>query len=144
MAMTVELDIRPLTRRIGAEITGIHLNTDLAPAQIAALHDALMAHGVIFLRDQHLSPEALKRLGRHFGALVIHSAVPGLSDHPEVVAIHADENSTFVAGEDWHSDLSEHAEPPMGSILHMHRLPPTGGDTLFSCMHTAYEALSPR
>ena len=30
----------------------------------------------------------------------------------------------------------------MGSILHLHTLPPTGGDTLFSSMYAAYDALS--
>ena len=30
----------------------------------------------------------------------------------------------------------------MGSILHLHTLPPVGGDTLFASMYAAYDALS--
>ncbi|PZU57630.1 MAG: taurine dioxygenase [Sphingobium sp.] len=137
------LDVRPMTKRIGAEIFGIDLAKPLGNREVSELHDALMEHQVIFFRDQHLDHDSHKRLGRCFGDLAYHSGVAGLPDHPEIVAIHADEKSTFVAGENWHSDLSEDAEPPMGSILYMHTLPPEGGDTLFSSMYAAYDALSP-
>lgn len=137
------IEVRPMTRRIGAEIFGIDLTRPLGNRAVSELHDALMEHQVIFFRDQPLDHESHKRLGCYFGDLVRHSGVSGLPDHPEIVAIHADETSTFVAGENWHSDLSEDAEPPMGSILYMHTLPPVGGDTLFSSMYAAYDALSP-
>lgn len=56
--------------------------------------------------------------------------------------IHADADSKYIAGDNWHSDLSCDPEPPMGSILYMHTMPEDGGDTLFSSMTAAYEALS--
>jgi taurine dioxygenase len=56
--------------------------------------------------------------------------------------IHADAASTRVAGERWHSDVSCDPEPPMGSILRLHTVPERGGDTLFSSMYAAYDALS--
>ena len=67
--------------------------------------------------------------------------VPG---HDEVTIIHADKDSKYVAGEDWHSDMSCDPEPPLGSILYMHVIPPVGGDTVFSSMYAAYDALSDR
>ena len=136
------IEVRPMTRKIGAEIFGVDLNEPLEPNVQAALHDALMQYQVIFFRDQHLTHDSHKRFGSYFGEFAYHSGVSGLEDNPEIVRIHADENSTFVAGEDWHSDLSEDAEPPMGSILYMHTLPSDGGDTLWSSMYAAYDALS--
>jgi taurine dioxygenase len=56
--------------------------------------------------------------------------------------IHADEKSRHVAGEDWHSDVSADAEPPMGSVLYLKQVPEVGGDTLFASMYAAYDALS--
>ena len=137
------IDVRPMTKRIGAEVFGLDLSQPLGNQAFSELHDALMQHQVLFFRDQQLTHESHKALGRSFGKLALHSGVSGLAEHPEIVAIHADETSKFVAGEDWHSDLSEDAEPPMGSILYMHTLPDTGGDTLFSSMYAAYDALTP-
>jgi taurine dioxygenase len=137
------LEVRPLTPRIGAEISGVDL-TCPTNHQLQEIADALAEHQVVFFRDQHLDHESHKAFGRAFGPLAIHSGVSGLADHPEIVAIHADENSKNVAGENWHSDLTMNAEPPMGSILYMHTVPPIGGDTLFASMYAAYDALSPR
>jgi taurine dioxygenase len=137
------LDVRPLTARIGAEIGGVDLRSP-TNRQLEEIGAALAQYQVIFFRDQRLDHESHKAFGRAFGPLAIHSGVSGLPEHPEIVAIHADETSKNVAGESWHSDLTMNAEPPMGSILYMHTLPPIGGDTLFASMYAAYDALSPR
>ncbi|HEY1751669.1 MAG TPA: TauD/TfdA family dioxygenase [Caulobacteraceae bacterium] len=140
----VDITVTPLTPRIGAEIGGVDLREPLNQPQIERLKQALADHLVLFFRGQPIGHEAHKRFGRAFGELALHSAVAGLDDHPEIVAIHADAQSTYVAGEDWHSDLTCDAEPPLGSILHLHTVPETGGDTLFSSMYAAYDALSER
>ena len=137
------LEIVPLTARIGAEIRGVDLARP-TNHQLEEIADAIATHQVIFFRDQHLSHDEHKAFGRAFGELAIHSGVPGLPDHPEIVPIHADETSKNVAGENWHSDLTMNAEPPMGSILYMPVIPPIGGDTMFASMYAAYDALSPK
>ena len=138
------LNVKPLTNVIGAEIGGVDLTKPLSNRQTVELREAIAEYQVIFFRDQKLDHESHIRFGRLFGPLVIHSGVSGLPDYPEIVAIHADENSKNVAGENWHSDLTMDAIPPMGSILYIHTLPAVGGDTLFSSMYAAYDALSDR
>ncbi|MEH0198394.1 TauD/TfdA family dioxygenase [Caulobacter sp. CCNWLY153] len=138
------LEVKPMTRRIGAEVFGVDLGQPLSNRQFEELHQALTQYQVLFFRDQQMTHDAHKALGRKFGPLAIHSGVPGLADHPEVVAIHADENSKFVAGESWHSDLTCDPEPPLGSILHMPIVPDDGGDTVFASMYAAYDTLSDR
>ena len=137
------IQVQKLTPHAGAEIHGVDLAQPLDERTFKEIHDALIEHGVIFFRDQHLTPDEQKAFGRLFGELHLHPAAPSLLPaHPEILVIHADENSKRVAGEDWHSDVSCDPEPPMGSILYMHELPPVGGDTLFASMYAAYDTLS--
>lgn len=138
------ISVTPVTPRIGANIEGITLTKPLSNRQVEELHLALAEHQVLFFRDQPLDEEAHKRVGRYFGELHIHPNVPGPEGHPEILPIHADANSKRINGEYWHSDVSCDAEPPLGSILYLHTVPTSGGDTLFASQIAAYEALSPR
>ena len=101
-----------------------------------------MRHLVLFFREQPLAPEQHLALGRRFGPLHVHPAAPYAEGNPELMLIHTDRDSFRHNGEDWHSDVSSDAEPPMASILHLHRVPERGGDTLFANMYSAYESLS--
>ena len=137
------IQVQKLTPHVGAEISGADLSRPLDERTFKEIHAALVDNGVIFFRDQHLTPDQQKDFGRLFGELHVHPAAPSLLEgHPEILVIHADENSRHVAGENWHSDVSCDPEPPMGSVLYMHELPPVGGDTLFASMYAAYDALS--
>ena len=139
----VSIQVDKLTPHAGAEIRGVDLAQSLDERTFKEIHDALIDNGVIFFRDQHLTPDQQKSFGRLFGELHVHPAAPSLLEgHPEILVIHADEKSRRVAGEVWHSDVSCDPEPPMGSILYMHELPPVGGDTLFASMYAAYDGLS--
>ncbi len=138
------IQVAPVTPHLGAEISGVDLSGVLSNRQVSELHTALAEHQVIFFRDQRLDYDSAKALGRHFGELHIHPNTPGPEGHPEILPIHADGNSKRIAGERWHSDVSCDPEPPLGSILYLHTVPPVGGDTLFSSQSAAYEALSPR
>ncbi len=137
-----EFHIERLTPTIGAEVKNFQLSEPMDQSRFGELHEALTTHQVLFFRDQNLTLDQHKQFARQFGELHIHPGIPGPEGHPEVIPIHTDATSTRIAGEDWHSDVSCDAEPPMGSILHLHTVPETGGDTLFSSMYAAYEALS--
>jgi taurine dioxygenase len=127
----------------GAEISDIDLSQPLNNQTIEALTTTLAEHCVLFFRDQKITPEQQKVLGRYFGELHLHPAWPRLVDgHPEVMEIYTDKNSKRIAGENWHSDVSCDAEPPLGTILYMIETPPVGGDTFFANTYAAFDALS--
>ena len=138
------IEITPMTPRIGAEVSGIDLTKALGNQQFQELHDALMEHSVLFFRNQDVDVEQHKNFGRLFGDLHIHPGSPPPPGHPEILIVHADKDSKHIAGENWHSDVTCDAEPPMGSILHLWEVPKSGGDTLFASMEAAYDDLSER
>ena len=136
------IEVRELTPGIGATISGVNLAEPLGNQTYQEVHDALMTHQVVFFHDQPMTLDQHLALGRSFGELHVHPGSPPPEGYPEVLVIHADANSTKISGEQWHSDVSCDEEPPMASILHLHTVPESGGDTIFASMYRAYDALS--
>ena len=139
----MSIEIVPTAAALGAEIRGVNLARPIDDETFAAIERAYNDHGVIFFRDQHISPDQHLAFGRKFGDLHVHPAAPNEGD-PALMRIYADKDSPRANGEGWHSDVSCDLEPPMGSILYIKQCPPHGGDTLFASMYAAYEALSDR
>lgn len=139
----MSLEISPLTPVIGAELSGVDL-ANLTAEEFAQIRQALVDHQVIFFRDQpRLTPVVQVAFAKKFGDLHTHPAAPHLENHPEVFVIHAHKDSKVANGNGWHTDVSCDEAPPMGTMLQIHQLPQTGGDTLWASMFAAYESLSP-
>ncbi len=138
-----QIEVEPLTPTIGAVVSGVDLTQPVDDALLSEIHTAWMEHLVLFFRAQPMSPDQHLAFGRRFGELHIHPAAPYAQDTPELMVIHTDKDSFRNNGERWHSDVSADEEPPMGSLLHIHQVPSRGGDTSWSNMYAAYEALSP-
>lgn len=139
------LTAAPLTPVIGAEIEGVDLSRPLSDAQLADVRQAFADHQVLIFRDQKIDRESHKRFGRCFGELHVHPLNRQASeDDPEILIVKTTRNSKFTAGDGWHTDVTCDARPPMGSMLYITRVPELGcgGDTLFSSMYEAYDALS--
>ena len=136
------IDVECVTPRIGAIVHGADLTLPISDPLFEEIHAAWMDHLVLFFRDQPMTPTQHLAFGRRFGELHIHPAAPYVDDNPALMRIHTDSDSHRNNGQGWHSDVSADEEPPMASILHIHETPGQGGDTLWSNMYDAYEALS--
>ena len=136
------IQVEPLTGALGAEVHGVDLAQDLGAEVVADLHRALMDHLVIFFRDQIMTPEQQKALGRRFGELHIHPITEPMKGHPEIIEVIKEADELGNWGDEWHTDLTALPEPPLGSILYAKEVPPFSGDTQFSNMYLAYETLS--
>ncbi len=134
---------KPFAPNLGAEITGVDLSQTISEAEFSEIEAAFLAYQVLFFKDQkEIPPQVHIDLGKRFGPLHSHPAAPTMAGYPEIFEIHATRHSKVANGEFWHSDVSCDEEPPLGTMLQIHILPPCGGDTMFSNMYAAYDALS--
>ena len=149
------MDVVRLTGTLGARIDGVDLTRELSPSTVADIRAALVAHRVIFFRDQHMTPTQQVAFGRRFGELTpAHPLVGGLDDaHPEVLVLDsldyklgvgdrgsANGKSTSYNNR-WHTDVTFSETPPMASILAAKKIPSYGGDTLWADLIDAYNTL---
>jgi taurine dioxygenase len=134
--------VSPLTPRIGAEIEGIDIGSNLSNEDIAEVYKALLRYKVIFFRDQNVGEEQHIAFARRFGDLEIHPVTP--ADQPYREIFHLRTVPHRKTGADmWHSDVTWRETPSLGSILRGRTIPKVGGDTMWADMVAAYEGLSP-
>ena len=136
-----QLEIRPLSGVLGAEVTGVDLR-DLSDTTFDLVEQAFVDHHVVVFRDQDLAPEDQLTFGRRFGELDTHPFVHGNPDHPELLEVITVPEDRVNFGGGWHTDVTFLAEPDLGSILYAVEPPSVGGDTLFANQHAAYDSLS--
>ena len=143
MAQTLtELPIAPAC---GSFVENFDILT-ASDGEIETLSNLLAERGVVFLRDQHLTPEDQVAVTARFGAVLRVPYVKHLDEHPDIIAVlkEADEKKISTFGGTWHSDFSFLDQPPSLTVLYGREIPQFGGDTLWSSQYAAFEALSPR
>ncbi|MFT5450005.1 MAG: taurine dioxygenase [Gammaproteobacteria bacterium] len=136
------ITVQPLSGALGAEIDGISIADGVDDETIAEVRQALLDHQVIFFRDQQLNDDTHKAFTARFGTIFVHPNYDLGQGDPEIVRLVREPGDSSVAGEEWHTDTTMMAQPPMGSMLYALDVPPYGADTLFANQYLAYEALS--
>lgn len=136
------IEVAPIAGALGAEISGVDLAA-VSDETIAEIRAAWLEHLVVFFRDQPLEPEAFLAFARRIGEPVEYPFVRGIDGYPEIIAVAKLPNETVNFGGIWHSDTVYLERPPMATLLVAREVPPFGGDTMWSNMYAAYDALSP-
>lgn len=136
------MQVKKISGAIGAELSGLDLSRGLNAEGAAEIRKAFLAHQVIFIKDQHLSPQQFIDFARHMGEPIEYPFLKGLDDFPQIIEVKKLEHETVNFGGIWHSDTTYLDVPPMGSMLLSREVPPFGGDTMFANQYMAYETLS--
>lgn len=132
------LDVEPVTTNVGAIIRGLDLREPADAATVEAVHQAVLAHGVVFFPGLDITKDQLGAFVENFGTPI---AEPATSYSTEPLG-ESDMGPTRRSTSVWHSDTSFVEEPPGLTFLRAVTLPPVGGDTCWASMYAAYDALS--
>lgn len=158
MQTVMDVEVRPLSKACGAEILGVDLREELPKHVVERIKKAWLDHLVIVFRDQDITQEEQLRFAAHFGELGQRKKAPdALAERTEgtkqidrriLLVSNIKENGksigAFGDGDMWFHIDSGYAEKPYNyTFLFGLELPKEGGNTLFSNMYAAYDALSP-
>ena len=147
------LRIEPVGKHTGGEVTGVDVK-QLDDEGFAPIYAAWLKYGVIVVRDQELEIEDFLRYSRRFGHVIPHpSKSTRHPDYPEITTLGVDKfnpdgtlNEAIYkrGGASFHTDGAYDAVAFKATQLYALAIPSTGGDTYFSSMYMAYDALPER
>src|SRR3984893_4776684 len=157
-AVARKAEVKPLSAACGAEISGVDLSKPLSAHEVEAIKDAWGKHLVLVFRGQQVSQDDQLRFASYFGDLGSRKKAPeqlrtraeGIQqDHEKVllvtnIKVDGQPIGAFGDGEFWfHIDSGYSPRPYKYTFLYALELPSRGGNTMFSNMYKAYEAVPP-
>lgn len=136
------MEVKRIAGALGAEIHGVDLARQLDADTAASIRAVWLEHGVVFFRGQSLDSRQYMAFAHAMGTPVEYPFVRGLPEFPHIIEVKKLEHERTNFGGMWHTDTTYLETPPSATMLLAHEVPPYGGDTEFSSMTAAYEALS--
>ncbi|GES62164.1 tfdA family taurine dioxygenase [Aspergillus terreus] len=159
-----------LTPVIGREYHGLQvadiLKSENCDRVITDLAVTISRRGVVFLRNQDVTPQQMREFGEKLTALAGCPESSGLHVHPlteegselgdQISVISSEKqkkggglthqlsDTSRFASVGWHTDISFERVPSDYAMLKIHTLPETGGDTLWASGYEIYDRLSPQ
>ena len=139
--------VAPLTGAMGAEIRGVDLTRPLDAETRREILRAFHQYLVVYFPEQKLDDAQHLAFARLFGPDVLRvPQLPSVEGEPDIQIVQreAEDTESYVVGGNWHTDSTFMEKPPLCVIMRAVEVPEYGGDTAFSNMYLAYEALSPK
>ena len=149
------IQVSPLHPTLGAEVRGVDLTRALTSEVFAEIEAAFNSYGILVLPGQPVSDEQQLAFSRLFGPLEVNPNYAGakMRLRPDVADIsNLDAEGRVLARDDrrnlfnlgnqlWHTDSSFKQIPAKCSLLSARELPSSGGETEFTDLRAAWDAL---
>ena len=149
--LRLPITVRPLTAKLGAEISGVKLAEAISDEVFDAIYQAYLRYQVLLFPPQELPPGRQVEFARQFGEVQIHVMNQYHADgFPELYRLsnldeqgrpngkHPDKGTLY-----WHTDGSWRRVTGQATIIYGEVVPKVGGETHFCDMYGAYERLDP-
>ena len=147
------MEVKKLGPRIGVAVRDVNVKT-LDDASFAPIYQAWLDYNILVVPDQELTIEDFLAYSRRFGRIEPHpSKSTRHPDYPEITMLGINKfgsdgkliEAVYRRGaEGWHTDGAYDDVPFKATQLYGVAIPSQGGNTLFSDMYAAYEALPER
>ena len=152
------IDIRPLTKHIGGEVSGIDIRRPLSQQEVAAIDAGMDRYAVLVFHGPVITDEEQLAFTLQFGAIqpaegtnvtkpqdrrldVRFSDVSNVAKSGELMEREHRRRLFSLGNRLWHSDASYRAVPAKYSMLSARVVPASGGNTEFADMRAAYDSL---
>ena len=154
----IDIEVTPLSSACGAQIKGVDLTKELSEPTVRAIKQAWGKHLVLVFRGQSITQDQQLRFASYFGDLgnrrkapeQLRSRAEGIRQDNEKVLLVSNIKvdgqpiGAFGEGEFWfHIDSGYTPRPYKYTFLYALELPSRGGNTKFSNMYRAYDAVPP-
>ncbi len=138
----MSVSVTPAGPAVGAIIDGVDIAAGVGDEDFAAIRQAYIDFGVIFLHGQDITPEQHIEFAERWSEINVNRFFQAVDGHSRIAEVRKEPGQKRNIGSNWHTDHSYDNEPAMGSILYARDVPDIGGDTMFASQYAAYEALS--
>lgn len=139
--MAQSLSITPVDATFGATVTGVDLS-DLDPATLATIYEAWLEYALLIFPGQHLDDDQQIAFARRLGTLEFEMArlsnldEEGRLREPDDAAVRYLDANVF-----WHADSTFFPVQAKGAIFTGRIVPSRGGETEWTDLRAAYDAL---
>lgn len=147
------LSFTPLSKDIGAEVTGIDLSAKMDKPSFEIIRRAWLQYGALLFRGQKIGEEEIVAFSARFGDLyrapVMDNGRTFVEGYPELFVISNVIEKGLRIGSlgarelGWHTEMSYLEAPPKANCVYAVEVPENAGRTGFLNMYDAYAKLRP-
>ena len=104
--MMNKINIKPTTGNVGVEIHGVDLSKKVPDSLFNEIRDAFIDNGLIFFRDQNLTPEEHIRFAKQWGKININRFFAKVDGYDQVAEVLKEPDQQGNIEGEWHTDHS--------------------------------------